>query len=278
MLRIISFWTVNNTRRVCPSLIPARCHMWVEFVVGFHLLRRFLYGYSSLPPSWTGLQVSFQGRVSITTSQFSLIPAKRYKVSINLSGHVADLVGFWPETPCLSGTLPEKPTFPNPNSVRIEDPNEIKLRLMWLPLQIHKNINNASLHWSFYLEFLPLVLGKSLCHKGMDGSEGHPPPPRLILHGHGTQTLKLLIWCTGSACHHQYLEAVLFWPVCLFQIEQPEDKDIYFWNSSSSIPSYSFTGPTKHRSRKENHNFIKTEGCFKFTKCDYEHNIGKLWN
>jgi len=29
---------------------------------------------------------------------------------------------------------PQKPTSPNSNSTRIEDPNENQLRLMWLPL------------------------------------------------------------------------------------------------------------------------------------------------
>ena len=31
--------------------IPLRCHMWVEFVVGFRLALRVFSGYSSFPPS-----------------------------------------------------------------------------------------------------------------------------------------------------------------------------------------------------------------------------------
>ena len=94
-----------------------------------------------------------------------------------------------------------------------------------------------------YLEFLPQVSGTSLCHKGTDGTEEHPPLPRLILHGHGTQTLKPLIWYTGSACHHQYLEALLFWPVCLFPREQPEEQTFTLEEPTcviSSIIQYKF--------------------------------------
>jgi hypothetical protein len=40
--------------------------------------------------------------------------------------------GFSPGTPVF--LPPEKPTFPNSNSIRIEDPHENQLVLMWLPL------------------------------------------------------------------------------------------------------------------------------------------------
>ena len=40
-----------------------------------------------------------------STGQLPLLPTNRYQFSINLSGHVANLVGFWPETPNLSWTF-----------------------------------------------------------------------------------------------------------------------------------------------------------------------------
>ena len=50
-----------------------------------------------------GFQISFQDRgVSTRNSwpagQIALFPPNRYKFSFSLSGHVADFVGFWPES------------------------------------------------------------------------------------------------------------------------------------------------------------------------------------
>lgn len=60
---------------------------------------------------WTGFQIRLSGRVSTKEFQrdkFPMLPPNHYKLSINLSSQVADLVEFLIcQTPLLPGTLDE---------------------------------------------------------------------------------------------------------------------------------------------------------------------------